>query len=63
MGRRDFSSEVVQQLDERGPEAVSAIADYRRVKGVLVPHKRTVTIFQHVTEYRGRHAANNVLLA
>jgi hypothetical protein len=53
----------VQQTDTRGTKAISDIAEYRRIKGVLVPHKRTVTIGKQVTEYRVRRAENNVTFA
>lgn len=50
----------VQKIDKQGTEVVSDIADYRRVKGVLVPHKRTVSLGRQITEYRVRSAENNV---
>lgn len=51
----------VQKTDKKGTEAVSDIADYRRVKGVLVPHTRTVRVGNQVTEYRIRRAENNAM--
>ncbi len=53
----------VQKVDKRGTLVVSDISDYRRVKGVLVPHKRIVTVGKQRTEYRVRRAQNNIVFA
>ena len=53
----------VQKVDKRGTLVVSDISDYRRVKDVLVPHKRIVTVGKQKTEYRIRRAENNIVFA
>ena len=46
-----------------GGQAVHTISDYRRVAGVLVPHKRVTRIGNHTTEYIVQQAESNVRLA
>ena len=52
----------ISPVDEQGLQSISSISDYRRVGGILVPHKRTVRVGEQVTEYTVLSAESNVLI-